>query len=363
MDDRIATLRGLMKQASLDSLLITDPKHVYYLTGFASDPHERFLGLFIPDGDEPFILLPALDEDKARSVSTVERIETHTDTDNPYVRLKHCVKGKIGKLGVEKEHLSVARFEQLSAELGAESYSDIGSLLNGMRSRKSPDEVQRMIVSIQKIEEVLRRGLSSVRVGITEIDLVAELEYQMKKVGAEKAAFDTMVLSGPNTALPHGVPGSRKLQSGELVMFDLGLFYNGYASDITRTFALGDVDDETANVYHTVLAANEAAIAATRPGVTFASIDKAARDVITEAGYGDRFIHRLGHGLGMDTHEYPSVHGSNETLLESGVLFTVEPGIYIPGHCGVRIEDDVIVTDTGVDVLSSFPKELTVIGN
>ncbi|MFD1886042.1 M24 family metallopeptidase [Paenibacillus wenxiniae] len=362
MDDRIATLRGLMKQAELDSLLITDPKHVYYLSGFASDPHERFLGLFIPEGNEPFILLPALDEDKARSTSTIQRIETHLDTDNPYVRLQECIGGKVGTLGVEKEHLSVARFEQLSEVLQAEAYHDITSMLNSMRSRKSLDEVERMRLSIQKIEEVLRRGISSVKIGMTELDLVAELEYQMKKVGAEKPAFDTMVLSGPNTALPHGVPGQRKLQSGELVMFDLGLFYNGYASDITRTFAIGDIDDETSRVYHTVLAANEAAIQATRPGVTFASIDKAARDVITEAGYGPRFIHRLGHGLGMDTHEYPSVHGGNENLLESGVLFTVEPGIYIPGHCGVRIEDDVIVTDQGVDVLSSFPKELTVIG-
>ncbi|WP_322923116.1 Xaa-Pro peptidase family protein [Paenibacillus campi] len=363
MDDRIATVRGLMKQAELDSLLITDPKHVYYLSGFASDPHERFLGLFILEGNEPFILLPALDEDKARSTSSVQRIETHLDTDNPYVRLKQCIgSGKIGKLGVEKEHLSVARFEQLCSVLHAESYHDITSILNSMRSRKSPDEVERMRLSIHKIEEVLRRCISGVKVGMTELDLVAELEYQMKKVGAEKPAFDTMVLSGPNTALPHGVPGERKLQTGELVMFDLGLFYNGYASDITRTFAIGDIDEETARVYHTVLAANEAAIQATRPGVTFASIDKAARDVITEAGYGHRFIHRLGHGLGMDTHEYPSVHGGNENVLEPGVLFTVEPGIYIPGHCGVRIEDDVIVTETGIDVLSSFPKELTVIG-
>lgn len=362
MDDRIAKIRGHMQTNGLDSLLITDPKHVYYLTGFASDPHERFLGLFIPDGDEAFLLLPALDEDKARSASSVPRIETHTDTDNPYVRLKQCVKGSIGNLGIEKENLTVARYEQLSEVLEATSYQDIGSMLNAMRSRKSPDEVKRMKHSIQLIEEVLRRGLSSVRIGVTEIELVAELEYQMKKVGAEKPAFDTMVLSGSNTALPHGVPGTRKIAANELLMFDLGLFADGYASDITRTFAIGELNAELNKVYHTVLAANEAAIQAIKPGVTFASIDKAARDVITEAGYGDRFVHRLGHGLGMDTHEYPSVHGQNENLLQESVLFTVEPGIYIPGLGGVRIEDDVIVTADGVEVLSSFPKELTVLG-
>lgn len=144
-----------------------------------------------------------------------------------------------------------------------------------------------------------------------------------------------------------------------MLMFDIGVYASGYASDITRTFAFGELTEEQIRIYETVLAANEAAIAAIRPGVTYASIDKAARDVIENAGYGQYFIHRLGHGLGIDVHEFPSVHGQNEYLLSEGNVFTVEPGIYVPGVGGVRIEDDCLVTDTGVEVLTSFPKQLT----
>ncbi|MOA18746.1 putative peptidase [compost metagenome] len=166
------------------------------------------------------------------------------------------------------------------------------------------------------------------------------------------------MLSGEKTALPHGVPGTRILRHGDLVMFDIGVYADGYASDITRTFALGELTKEQVNIYNTVLEANKAAIRAINPGVTFASIDKAARDVIEEAGYGSYFIHRLGHGLGIDVHEFPSVHGKNDTLLSEGNVFTVEPGIYVPGVGGVRIEDDCLVTADGVEVLTSYPKEL-----
>jgi Xaa-Pro dipeptidase len=141
-------------------------------------------------------------------------------------------------------------------------------------------------------------------------------------------------------------------------MFDIGVYANGYASDITRTFALGEPSAECKKIYDIVLAANEASIKAVKPGVTFASIDKAARDVIEQAGYGQYFIHRLGHGLGIDVHEFPSVHGNNEVLLAEGNVFTIEPGIYVPGVGGVRIEDDVLVTKDGVEVLTSYPKEL-----
>ncbi|MNI47647.1 putative peptidase [compost metagenome] len=183
----------------------------------------------------------------------------------------------------------------------------------------------------------------------------------MKKVGASGPSFDTMVLSGPNTALPHGVPGERIIQPGDLLMFDMGVYAGGYASDITRTFAVGEIDSKLVEVYNTVLAANLAGIAASQTGATFGSVDKAAREVIEAAGYGQYFMHRVGHGLGMDTHEYPSLHGLNEDLIEVGNVFTVEPGIYVPGLGGVRIEDDVFITPEGAVTLTSYPKELTVL--
>ncbi|GIO70224.1 M24 family metallopeptidase [Paenibacillus cookii] len=361
MSSRIEQLEQSMNEKGWDSLLVTDPKHVYYLTGFASDPHERFLGLLLVRGEEPTLIVPALDAEAANAASTVKNIVTHSDTDNPYALLQRLFKGSIGTLGIEKEQQTVARYEELSAAVSAKQYADIGPLLRSMRVNKSPEEIKRMKHAMELIEEVLRQGLKSVKTGVTEIEIVAELEYLMKKLGAQGPSFETMVLSGPKTALPHGTPGDRKIQHGDLLMFDMGVYADGYASDITRTFAVGDISPELKKIYNAVLEANLQGIQAIKPGVTLASVDKAARDAIENAGYGPYFLHRLGHGLGMDVHEYPSVHGNNADLVQPGMVFTVEPGVYVAGLGGVRIEDDIFVTDNGVEVLTSYPKELTIL--
>ncbi|MDR9856175.1 Xaa-Pro peptidase family protein [Paenibacillus sp. VCA1] len=361
MSSRIEQLEQSMNEKGLDSLLVTDPKHVYYLTGFASDPHERFLGLLLVRGEEPMLIVPALDAEAANAASSVKNIVTHNDTDNPYELLQRQFKGSIGTLGIEKEQLTVARYEELSAAVSAKQYADIGPLLRSMRVNKSPEEIKRMKHAMDLIEEVLRQGLKSVKTGVTEIEIVAELEYLMKKLGAQGPSFDTMVLSGPKTALPHGTPGDRKIQHGDLLMFDMGVYADGYASDITRTFAVGEISLELKKIYNAVLEANLHGIQAIKPGVTLASVDKAARDAIEKAGYGPYFLHRLGHGLGMDVHEYPSVHGNNADLVQPGMVFTVEPGVYVAGLGGVRIEDDIFVTDNGAEVLTSYPKELIVL--
>ncbi|MGG3281914.1 M24 family metallopeptidase [Paenibacillus solani] len=362
MNERLLSLLQSMKAESWDHVLVTDPKHVYYLTGFASDPHERFLGLLLSTENDPVLIVPALDREAAEAASTVKYIVTHQDTDNPYLLLQQQIQGTAGTLAVEKDQLSVTRYEQLQQHVKAERVEDVGNVLRGLRIQKSAEEVSIIKNAVRLVEDVLTQGLAQVKVGVTEIELVAELEYLMKKLGADSPSFATMVLSGPNTALPHGVPGTRRIEAGDLLMFDLGVYAGGYASDITRTFAVGELKPEAVNIYKTVLAANLAGIQAVKPGVTYGSIDRAARKVIDDAGYGAAFVHRLGHGLGMDVHEYPSVHGLNEETLQPGAVFTIEPGIYLPGVGGVRIEDDVLVTDDGVEVLTSFPKELTIIG-
>ncbi|MCL6457940.1 MAG: Xaa-Pro peptidase family protein [Gorillibacterium sp.] len=362
MKHPLKNLEQGMAGEGLDALLVTDPKHVYYLTGFASNPHERFLGLLLVRGEEPVLIVPALDAEAAQAASSVPTILTHRDTDNPYNLLKeHLSSTKLGTLGIEKEHFSVARYEQLSHAVSVGSFSDIGPLLRKMRAKKTPEEIRRMKHAAELVEEVLRRGLEHVKAGVSELELVAELEYLMKKLGASGPSFDTMVLSGPNTALPHGVPGKRVIQPGDFLMFDLGVYAAGYASDITRTFAVEEPDSKLVAIYNAVLAANEAGIAASKPGATFGSVDRAAREVIEAAGFGAYFTHRVGHGLGMDTHEYPSLHGLNEDIIETGNVFTVEPGVYVPGLGGVRIEDDVLVTESGAQTLTSFPKALCVL--
>ncbi|MFC5469046.1 M24 family metallopeptidase [Cohnella suwonensis] len=362
MNSRINQLRSYMNDNRIDAMLITSPKHVYYLTGFATDPHERFLGLLLPRGDEALMLVPALDYEAAQAASSVANIHTHGDTDNAYDVLRKLIPSGVKSLGVEKEHLSVQRFETMSGTIGADSYVDVGLPLREMRAIKSPEEATRMRHAVRLVEDALRAGVAKVKPGVTEIELVAELEYQMKKLGAQGPSFDTMVLAGAKSALPHGHPDRTTVREGELLLFDLGVFADGYASDITRTFAVGEITDEMKRIYGAVLDGNLRAIESIRPGVSFGSLDRAARESIAAAGYGPQFNHRLGHGLGMDIHEYPSIHGNNEDLLREGMVFTVEPGVYVPGVGGVRIEDDVLVTANGVEVLTAYPKELTVIG-
>ncbi|QHT62723.1 aminopeptidase P family protein [Paenibacillus lycopersici] len=364
MNVRINQMHAYMDDNGVDAVLVTEPKHVYYLTGFASNPHERFLGLLLPRGDEAILLVPALDLEAAQAAAgaSVAKIHTHSDTDDAYAVLRSLMPAGVRVLGIEKEQLSVRRFEALSEAVGAESYVDIGLPLRDMRVVKSPEEAELMRNAVRIVEDVLRAGIALVKPGVTEIELVAELEYRMRKLGAQGPSFDTLVLAGANSALPHGMPGRTAVREGELLLFDLGVFAGGYASDITRTFAVGDVTDEMKRMYAAVLDGNLRAIEAVRPGAALASLDRAARDSITAAGYGPQFNHRLGHGLGLDIHEYPSVHGNNAELLREGMTFTIEPGVYVPGVGGVRIEDDVLVTANGVEVLTRFPKELTVIG-
>jgi Xaa-Pro dipeptidase len=358
---RMENLHAYMEEQKLDAILITSPKHVYYLTGFYADPHERFMGLVMPSAGDPVLIVPALDREAAAGKSVVQEIVTHTDVQNPYQVLKQVLPQGVKQLGLEKEHMTVARFEALHASVGAARYVDVNQPLQEMRVIKSAEEIARMKHAIQLVEDALGEGLKKVKPGVTEMEIVAELEYQMKRLGAEGPSFATMVLAGENAALPHGKPGTRPVREGELLLFDLGVEANGYVSDITRTFAVGRISGQLEEIYQTVLAANQAAIAAVRPGMAFAQLDKTARDVIEGKGYGDYFTHRLGHGLGMEVHEYPSVHGENRDALRPGMVFTIEPGIYLPGAGGVRIEDNVLVTEDGVEVLTRFPKELSVI--
>lgn len=359
---RINQLYTYMQKTELDAMIVMLPKHVYYLTDFYSDPHERFMGLVLVKGQEPALIVPALDKEAAFEATGMENILTHTDTDNPYDVLRKAIPTTCKRIGLEKNYVTVNRYEAMRSALGGTEMVDIEEPLREMRMIKTPEEVRRLKRAIEVIEEVLHRGLEKVQVGVTEIEIVAELEYQMKRLGAEGPSFSTMVLAGEKSALPHGKPGGRKIQAGELLLFDLGVYMNGYASDITRTFAVGEVSEQLKEIYTTVLAGNLAGLEAIRPGVTFASVDLAARDVIASKGYGEYFMHRLGHGLGLDVHEYPSIHSQNQELLQTGMVFTVEPGVYVPGLGGVRIEDDVLVTENGVEILTTFPKELTVIG-
>ncbi|MBB3108321.1 Xaa-Pro dipeptidase [Paenibacillus phyllosphaerae] len=344
--------------------LITSPTNVAYLTGFMCNPHERFMGLLLnADSKEAVLFVPLLDQDAAVEAGFEGEIVPISDTQDAYAILGGRLSASLGTFGVEKHALSMIQGETLGLLLPNTDFEDLETAILGLRLYKSDEEIVKVRHAIDIIERVVDYAAVHAKVGMSEIDLTAELEYQMRKLGADRPAFESIVLTGTRSALPHGKPGAAKLTHGDYLLIDIGVQADGYCSDITRTFVIGEATKEQERIYETVLAANMAGIAQAEAGVTLASLDAAAREVIVEAGYGSYFTHRVGHGFGMDVHESPSLHGNNQELVRNGLLFTIEPGIYVPEIGGVRIEDDVYIRSDGkAEVLTSYPKTLRVLG-
>ena len=356
---RINRFYDYMEEQELDMVLLTLPRTIHYFTGFNTNPHERFFCLVIPLVGDPVLIIPELDLDEASRKSCVQDLRTHKDNEDPMNIVRSLTKKRIGKCGLEKDHLTLSRFEEITSVVVANTYVSVEDEIQKMKVIKSPEEIAKIREAIRISDEALFEGLKMVKPGVTEYEIAAEIQYQRLKLGADGGGL--MVVSGEKSSLPHGRTGDRTLRDGDLLLIDGGVLKSGYVSDITRTFGIGEINDQQREIYETVLAANLAAIDAVRPGVSFGELDKIARDVITEKGYGEYFTHRLGHGMGMNNHEYPSIHSLNKDVAQAGMVFTIEPGIYLPGIGGVRIEDDILVTDDGVEVLTPFKKELTLL--
>ncbi|MEQ9029432.1 MAG: M24 family metallopeptidase, partial [Aggregatilineales bacterium] len=260
-------------------------------------------------------------------------------------------------IGVDGQTMRVFEYHAFE-QAGIGKISNVGKQLLDIRAIKTSTEVEAMRKAIQMSERALERLVAWVEPGMTEMAIGTELSRLMVLEGSVGEAFSPLIQTGPNSALPHGFMTERKLQEGEFLLIDFGGKFEGYPADITRTFCLGTPTAEMQKIYDAVLAANRAAIAIAAPGVSCGDVDKAARDEIVAAGYGEYFIHRTGHGLGLEGHELPQIAGGVSDTLQPGMVFTVEPGIYVPGLGGVRIEDDVAVTETGVDVLTRYPRQL-----
>lgn len=361
---RFAAIQEWLRQSNRAAALVTAPVSMKYLTGW-SNPSKRFSGLVIPASGEPVMIVPTLEMGEARH-SAVPTLKNWNDGENPFAVLAGVLTaaGAQGRpIAVEKEALTLLVYERMAAGLGVtpgallDQVGDLTPVISAMRESKSEAELAFMQRAADILNPALDAAVKAIKPGVTEKQLAAILEEAMNQAGAEGVAFDTHVLFGPTAALPHGSTGDQVLQAGQVVLMDFGAVVQGYRSDITRTVCCGDWPGEMARVYDTVLAANQAAIAAVKPGVPLGEIDRAARRVIEEAGYGEYFIHRTGHGLGLEVHEEPYVVSGNEKLLQPGHVVTIEPGIYLPGVGGVRIEDDVVVTETGCRVLTSWTKE------
>src|SRR5690606_13191697 len=293
---------------------------------------------------EPFVICPLMEVPDLKASGWTFEAVGHQDTEDAWEVLASAARKRavsFEKIAIEKSHLTVERMGRMEELFEGAMISRLDEKLNSLRNIKSEDELVKLRKAAELADYAIEVGCKEIAEGKTELEILMAIEFEMKKMGAEKMSFDTMVLSGPKTASPHGKPGSRKIQKGDFILFDLGVVYEGYCSDITRTVAFGEPSEKQREIYETVRKAEQAAIDLVRPGVKARDLDKAARDVITEAGYGEYFTHRLGHGLGISVHEFPSVTGTNEMELEEGMVFTVEPGIYHPEITGVRIEDDV----------------------
>ena len=360
----VKIIQRYLESNDLDIAFISTPSNIFYVSGFQSDPHERLLAIIIYQEAEPFVICPLMEIPDVQAAGWPYKIVGYEDTEDTWEVVLKTIRDSTGvptSVAIEKSHLTVERMERMTSLFDSPTFSQLDDLLNDMRVIKSAEEIENLRKAAQLADYAIEVGCKEIAEGKTELEILNAIEFEMKKKGVQKMAFETMVLSGPKTASPHGVPGDRKIQLGDFILFDLGVVYNGYCSDITRTVAFGEPSEVKREIYETVRKAEQVAIDLVKPGITAMTLDKAARDVITSAGYGEYFTHRLGHGLGISVHEHPWITGTNDFILTEGMVFTIEPGIYHPQITGVRIEDDVLVTKNGVEVLTKFPKELQII--
>ncbi|MGE5485642.1 MAG: M24 family metallopeptidase [Ignavibacteriales bacterium] len=354
---RCAQIQRMLAEQELEAALITDPVNLYYLTGWRTNPHERFTGLLIPQEGPPAFVVPALDVEAA-GTGWVRDINAWSDAENPYEILA-AVARRLGtgggRLGVEKAAISLATYEGVATALIPAETRDVRPLLNSLRVIKDEGEMETLQRAADIACEAFESACRDIRPGMSEKKVARLLDRAIESLGGDGPSFETTVLCGPRTALPHARPGDDVIQSSGLVLMDFGAAYRGYMSDITRTFCIGSWPRDLAAVYDAVLAAHDAAIESVRPGASMADVDRAARNVIEERGFGPYFIHRTGHGLGLAIHEEPYFVEGNQQRLVPGMVGTIEPGIYLPGTGGVRIEDDVAVTPTGCRMLTRLP--------
>jgi Xaa-Pro aminopeptidase len=349
-----AQIQAIVGEKSLEGILFFSPENIRYLTGFSGSEGYLLIGK-----DANLLLVDS------RYITQAQE-ETH---DCRIVLLNKGIKSVatqisdlgLKRLGFEAQHISVALFGQLQENLQDIDMVPIKDEFERLRGLKSDEEILLIQQAVQVAEDAWKKILGMIKQGTREDELALELEYRMKKGGAEAVAFDIIVAAGPRTALPHAQPTTRPIEEGDFVLFDFGARYQGYCSDESCTVVAGQATEEEKHIYSIVKDAHDKAIEQVKPGVKLAEIDAAARDYINQAGHGEHFGHGTGHGVGLAVHEWPTVGKDSRDVAEAGMVFTIEPGIYIPEWGGVRIEDMVLVTPDGCEVLTAIPKDLMIV--
>jgi len=363
---RLERLQQEMTIRGLDGIALMPGPNQVYVSGMHTHVSERPILLFLPANDDPAVIIPGLEAMKAQDAGIpTARIFAWTDEEwfeGAFARAAEVLGLAGAHWGVEALYMRVLELEALQKAAPDLRTSHAEPAIMALRSVKDADELAAMERAVGVAERAIERLLPLIKIGQSEKQVANMLTNLLYEEGADMMAFSPIVSTGPNGASPHAVPTDRILADGDFLVVDWGAYVDGYPSDITRTFAVGHVDPEMARIYDVVLLANQQGKLAAKPGTTGEEVDRAARDVIEDAGYGKFFIHRTGHGLGLEVHESPSMVAGNREPLAAGNVFTVEPGIYLPGRGGVRIEDDVVVTSEGHRSLTSFTRELITVG-
>ncbi len=354
ISSRLDKLRRALRKTRADAMLVTSFPNVTYLTGFT--------------GDDSYLLVTDRDQVILSDMRYTTQLEEECPGMDVEVRppgvtmlqlLSRAVR-RIGarRLALEADSVSVAFRDQLAGELPKVTLGSTSGVVEELRQIKDRSEVQEIRRSVDLAQRAFAVVRAALRPEQTEKSIASELEYQIRQFGGRGCSFPSIVAVGPRAALPHATPTDRQVGESDFVLIDWGAFAGLYASDLTRVLATGRISPKLERIYRIVLTAQQRAIDAIRPGVKLSEVDAAARTVISKAGYGRQFGHGLGHGIGLQIHEAPRLAANQDQLLRAGMVITIEPGIYLPGWGGVRIEDDVLVTRTGHQVLSDLPKEL-----
>ncbi len=345
------SIEKIIRQAKVDALLLLSLENIRYLCGFTGSD-----GALIATLQERTFLSDSRYEEQAQEEIRNAGFKKYQQKIDG---LAQFLKGlRIKRLGFESSAMTYEDYEKLKEKLARVSFVPIGPEIAQLRVRKNADEIDRIRRAVHIASASFTEALSRIQAGTRETTIAEFIECRMKRRGGDRVAFDTIVASGPRAALPHGAASAKRLQRQETVIVDFGVRYQGYHSDETKTLILGPADAEKRRIYGIVRRAQEKALKAIRPGVSFRRIDEAARELISRAGYGKYFGHGTGHGVGLAIHEAPSISPRGRGVAEEGMVFTVEPGIYIPGWGGVRLEDMIRVTGRGYERLTVLSKDL-----
>jgi Xaa-Pro aminopeptidase len=352
---RVDKLREAMKKEAVDGFLITSPYNLRYLTNFTGTT-----GLAVITTDKAFFVTDfRYTEQAAEQAQGFEIVKNSGPIFEEVAKI--CQKEEINALAFEESFVSFSEYTVLEDLIEESALVPVSGMIETLREVKDEAEIALIQQACHIADQGFEHILKMVRPGMTEIEVANQLDFFMRSLGATSVSFDTIVASGLRSAMPHGVASEKVIEQGDLITLDFGCYYQGYVSDMTRTFAVGDPGEKLKEIYQIVLEAQEKVLAVAKPGMTGIELDAIARNHIASFGYGEAFGHSTGHGIGLEIHEGPNVSFRAEKAFVPGNVITDEPGIYLPGIGGVRIEDDLLITESGNQVLTHSPKELIIL--